>query len=88
MFPFLFAADIVNFSRLEVVHDISKGAAGVFNVVKDALVTEVNGVRLVSQCFVDKGRNDTSVGAVVLVRAIGVDRANPYRLRTKHHLRV
>ena len=39
MLPFLFATNVVDFSWLEIITNIGEGAAGIFNVVKDALVS-------------------------------------------------
>ena len=88
MLPFLFAADIIDLSRLEVINDIGEGAAGIFNIVEDALVPQVDGIRLISQCFIDEGGYDAAVGAVVLVRPVGIDRANPDCFRAEHSRRV
>jgi hypothetical protein len=47
VFPFFFAADVINLSRFEIINYISKGAAGIFDIVEDAAVPQVDGIRLV-----------------------------------------
>ena len=84
VFPFLSAANIVNLARFEVINYVSKGAAGVFNVIKDAAVPQIDSIGLVVQGFVDKGGNDASVRAIILVRAVGIDGANPDGFGAKH----
>ena len=84
MLPFFFATNIIDLSRLEIIHDVGKGAAVIFNVVKNTLVSQINSVGLISECFIDEGRYYTTVGAIVFVRSIGINRSYPYCFRAKH----
>ena len=86
MLPFFFGANVIDLSRLEILTYICKGAAGIFNIVKDALVSQVNGVRLISHGFLNEGRYDTPVRAVVLVGPVSINRSYSYRLRAEHGL--
>ena len=63
--PFLFATNIIDLSRLKIIYDIGEGMAGILHVVEDAFMTQVNGVWLVSECFVDKSGDYPAVGAVI-----------------------
>ena len=47
VFPLFLTTNIIDFSRLEIINYIGKGAAGIFNVIEDAPVTEINGVGLI-----------------------------------------
>ena len=86
VFPFLFAANIINLTRLKIINDIGKGAAGILNIIEDAPVTEIDGVRLIFEHFVDEGRDDAPIRAVVFMGSVGINRSDPYRLSAKHSL--
>ena len=44
VFPLLSSTYIINLPWFEIIHYISKGAAGIFDYIKDTLVTQVNSI--------------------------------------------
>ena len=54
MLPFLFAPNIVNLPRLEVIDNIGEGSAGILNIVEDAFVPQIDSIGFISQRFIDE----------------------------------
>src|SRR3989442_9135257 len=80
--PLRAASDVVDFTGVEVVHDVRKGGQGCLDVVDDALVALVDGVRFAVESVVDELRDEAAVGCVVLPGAVAVHVANAHSLRT------
>src|SRR3989442_3402613 len=78
--PFWPARNVVYLTRNEVVHDVSESPAGVLDVVDDALVALVNDVGLVVESVIDKLRNETAVGSVVLAGTVTIHGADAHGL--------
>src|SRR3989454_1905760 len=78
--PFWPARNVVYLTRNEVVHDVSESPGGVLDVVDDALVALVNDVGLVVESVIDKLRNETAVGSVVLAGTVTVHGADAHGL--------
>src|SRR4030043_192063 len=66
VFPFFFATDVVNLSRFEIINYVSKGAAGILDIVEDAAGTQGESIGFVILDLIDERGNEPPGRAKIL----------------------